>query len=617
MGGRVRSVTPSAIGSVSLSAVKTLTGVLTVGALLAGCSSDVTRFDYPSFGLTSNNPQSVKQPVPAQDVPYGAAPAYAGAPPPDYDSAAPIDPKYVYRGPAPAGYKTQSYAAAPQPYAPTSYGAPDAAEGFGTVAGQPESYRPGTGAVVGGPRVAYANPQRYANQPAPTADEQSGFDVGVPEANSAPLIRPPVAPAYPVQPYTGRRPKQGTIVTVLPGETLYQVAKRNGVSVSALMQLNRLRSPVVTAGQQLTMPGKGGRSILPPARPEAMNGAGFGGAGFDPQVAAAEARANPGAPRLNGAALAPLPPARPVVIAAPIDRTAIDKSLDNPDGSYTVRAGNSMYSIARKHGVRPEEIAAANGLKDVTKVNFGQTLRMPGMRASAPFTPKMPGANTKVAALQQPKGGLPAKASASAPVMNDADQDGIPEGGETDIDESTAETAPEAVPLPPAANKTTIARKPNGPVDPASKKLASADPAATRDMAAEADIPSDGRFRWPVRGRIIGKFGPTGKQGGPNEGIDMAVPQGTEVHAAENGVVAYAGDELKGYGRLVLIRHADNWVTAYAHNDEIMVKRGNSVRRGQVIAKSGKSGGVDQPLVHFELRKGSQPVDPMPHMASN
>ena len=93
------------------------------------------------------------------------------------------------------------------------------------------------------------------------------------------------------------------------------------------------------------------------------------------------------------------------------------------------------------------------------------------------------------------------------------------------------------------------------------------------------------------------------------------MPLGTAVKAAENGVVAYAGDELKGYGKLVLIRHADNWVSAYAHNDEIVVKRGDTVSRGQVIAKAGKTGDVDQPQLHFELRKGSQPVDPLPHMS--
>ena len=592
MGGRVRSVVVSKVSGKSLS----MASVLTVGALLAGCSSDVSRFDYPAFGLTSNNPQSAKLPAPPQDIPYGrAAPAYAdGAPPPDYSNAAPIDPKYVYRGPAPAGYRTNSYGAAP--YSPASGAAP-APDGFGTVAGQPESYRPGTGAYVSGPRIANATPQpQYRSPPLPAAADTSGFDVGVPQANTAPQA---MAPNYPTQVYTGRRPKAGTMVTVLPGETLYQVAKRNGVSVAALMQVNHLRSPVVQSGQQLTMPGKGGRSILPPIRPEAANADG----GFDTQTANAAPIIGPGAPRLNGAALAP-PPAAPIINTA-----AIDKSLDNPDGSYTVRAGDSIYSIARKHGVRPEDIAAANGLKDVTKVNFGQTLRMPGghaVNAAPALGSKTVSTNTKVAALQQPKSGQPAKSPASAPIMTDADQDGMPDAG---MDENAAETASEA------ATDAGKLKKGSGPIDPASKKIASADPAPAIDTGA--DVPSDGRFRWPVRGRIIGKFGPTGKAGAPNEGLDMAVPQGTEVHAAEYGVVAYAGDELKGYGRLVLIRHADNWVTAYAHNDEILVKRGDSIRRGQVIAKSGKTGGVDQPLLHFELRKGSQPIDPMPHMASN
>ena len=606
MGGRVRSVTLSKVAGA-------MSGLVAVGALLAGCSSDVSRFDYPAFGLTSNTPQGRQLPAPPQDIPYGQTPAYAdgaqtGAPPPDYSNGAPIDPKYVYRGPAPAGYKPQGYAAAPSAY-------PVAPGGFGTVPGQPESYRSGTGQYVTGPRVASATPQPYAIQPAPMDADQSGFDVGVPAASGAPLIRPPIAgqalPTYPAQVYTGRRPKAGTMVTVLPGETLYQVAKRNGVSVAALMQVNRLRSPVVQTGQQLAMPGKGGRSILPPSRPEATNTDG----GFDTQMANVVPPAPPVAPRLSGAALTP-PPAAPL---APINVAAIDKSLDNPDGSYTVRAGDSIYSIARKHGVRPEDIAAANGMTDVTKVNFGQTLRMPGSRVAAAktpvaaFSPKLP-ANTKVAALQPAKRALPGKAgtAATAPILNDASQDGLPNAGgdSTRLDDTAAGTAGEAD--APAVVKPAAAKK-TGLVDPASKKLASADPTPADD----ASVPSDGRFRWPVRGRIVGKFGPTGKAGAANEGIDLAVPMGTEVRAAENGVVAYAGDELKGYGRLVLIRHADNWVTAYAYNDEILVKRGDTIRRGQVIAKSGKSGGIDQPLLHFELRKGSQPVDPMPYMASN
>src|SRR5581483_10001834 len=120
-------------------------------------------------------------------------------------------------------------------------------------------------------------------------------------------------------------------------------------------------------------------------------------------------------------------------------------------------------------------------------------------------------------------------------------------------------------------------------------------------------------FRWPVRGRVICAFGsrPSGQH---NDGINVAVPQGTPIKAAEEGVVVYAGNELKTYGNLVLVRHANGYVTAYAHASEILVKRDEAVKRGQVIAKSGQSGNVSSPQVHFEIRKGSSPVDPMPYL---
>jgi murein DD-endopeptidase MepM/ murein hydrolase activator NlpD len=121
------------------------------------------------------------------------------------------------------------------------------------------------------------------------------------------------------------------------------------------------------------------------------------------------------------------------------------------------------------------------------------------------------------------------------------------------------------------------------------------------------------KLRWPVAGKVIAGFGPR-PDGTHNDGVNLAAPMGTDVHAAESGVVAYAGDELKGYGNLVLIRHDNGWVTAYAHADELLVKRGDQIKRGQVIAKAGRSGQVDQPQVHFELRQGQKPVDPTPFM---
>jgi murein DD-endopeptidase MepM/ murein hydrolase activator NlpD len=125
-----------------------------------------------------------------------------------------------------------------------------------------------------------------------------------------------------------------------------------------------------------------------------------------------------------------------------------------------------------------------------------------------------------------------------------------------------------------------------------------------------ADAGTAPEFRWPARGRIIQGF----KSGG-NDGINISVPEGTSVRAAENGTVAYAGSELKGYGNLVLIRHPNGFVTAYANNGELNVKRGEVVKRGQVIAKSGQSGNVSSPQLHFELRKGSTPVDPTSYLA--
>lgn len=134
---------------------------------------------------------------------------------------------------------------------------------------------------------------------------------------------------------------------------------------------------------------------------------------------------------------------------------------------------------------------------------------------------------------------------------------------------------------------------------------------AKNAVADEADSASG--FRWPVRGRVISGFGPkpTGQQ---NDGINLAVPEGTPIKAADDGVVAYAGNELKGYGNLVLIRHSSGYVTAYAHASELLVKRGDSVKRGQVVAKSGQTGNVNSPQLHFEVRKGSTPVDPMQHL---
>ena len=126
--------------------------------------------------------------------------------------------------------------------------------------------------------------------------------------------------------------------------------------------------------------------------------------------------------------------------------------------------------------------------------------------------------------------------------------------------------------------------------------------------------PHPGRgFAWPVRGSVLVGYGP-GANGTQNDGINIAAPLGTPVLAAGDGVVAYAGNELRGFGNLILLKHEDGWTTAYAHCESILVKRGDRVRRGQPIARVGATGAVSEPQLHFELRRGTRALDPQGYL---
>jgi murein DD-endopeptidase MepM/ murein hydrolase activator NlpD len=246
-----------------------------------------------------------------------------------------------------------------------------------------------------------------------------------------------------------------------------------------------------------------------------------------------------------------------------------------------VAKGDTLSTLSRRYGVPVETIVSANNLPD-GRLAVGQQLVLPGVTAA------------KAAAV--------AKAEPNVRVVK-TETIAAPQG--TSLAE---EEAAEAAGANEGSKQASVAGNTAGntPQDGA-KRVASVDQLPAPD-------PMSGNFRWPVKGRIISGFG-TRPDGGHNDGIDVAVPQGTSVKAAENGVVAYSGNELKGYGNLVLIRHANNWVSAYANNEELLVKRGDKVRRGQIIAKAGATGAVSQPQVHFELRKGSRPVDPTKYMS--
>ncbi|PPE79850.1 hypothetical protein C3941_12280 [Kaistia algarum] len=261
---------------------------------------------------------------------------------------------------------------------------------------------------------------------------------------------------------------------------------------------------------------------------------------------------------------------------------------------HVVTAGQTLSSIARLYNVTPTELAAANDMSSSNQLRAGQKIKIPGHSQ-----------NTPVATLPDPaRREDQAKGEEAGKDKLAAGQAAAP-GGATSP-ETTASIAP--------SGAADAAKEMSGAPDkPQAAAYAPADGGTADAAVADAGSTNGTTFRWPVRGRIIGSFGasPTGEK---NDGINLAVPEGTSIKAVEAGTVIYAGNELEGYGQLVLIRHADGWVSAYAHNSQILVKRGDTVRRGQIISRAGATGSVSAPQLHFELRKGSKPVNPLDYL---
>lgn len=279
-------------------------------------------------------------------------------------------------------------------------------------------------------------------------------------------------------------------------------------------------------------------------------------------------------------------------------------------GTHVVVAGETLASISRMYNVSPAALGTANGIEPGKTVRTGQTLIIPpgGNGAAQARGPAPAGAKPQHLAAGPGTLSVPAPAKttvAAAPAKP-------PAGASVAAQAAPPAGASPAVAKGAAPAATPAVAKSNAP-EPKVETAAKVTPADDADDGPRA-AGSGPQFRAPVRGRVIASFGP--KPGGAhNDGVNFAVPEGTGVRAAEDGVVAYSGNELKGYGNLVLIKHADGYVTAYAHNSELDVKRGDTVRRGQIIAKAGQSGNVTTPQLHFEIRKGSTAVDPSRYVA--
>lgn len=329
-------------------------------------------------------------------------------------------------------------------------------------------------------------------------------------------------------------------------------------------------------------------SPLPPPGPQ-------GNAGFQPSSYAAASGQQP----LYGT---PNAAAAPAVQSASSGRPAAT-------GTHVVVEGETLGSISRMYNVSVASLTIANNIPSGGTVRTGQTLIIPpgGNGASqARAAQAQPAPRPPQAAAVAPQPAMPKTTLAPPPAATAAVKP-APTGA------VVAQAAP-----PPVAS----AAKPSAPAVTAAKPAASEPKVETAAKVTPVDDADDApraagsgpQFRAPVRGRVIASFGP--KPGGAhNDGVNFAVPEGTAVRAAEDGTVAYAGNELKGFGNLVLIKHADGYVTAYAHNSELNVKRGDAVRRGQIVAKAGQSGNVNSPQLHFEIRKGSTAVDPSRYVA--
>ncbi|MEP5180530.1 MAG: peptidoglycan DD-metalloendopeptidase family protein [Rhizobiaceae bacterium] len=338
---------------------------------------------------------------------------------------------------------------------------------------------------------------------------------------------------------------KGVRVTVKPGETLYNLSRRYGVPVSAIMSANNIADGnSVEAGRKILIPTYNYSSAAPVSAPDSdpITKASRASRGFQGQVRGRIA----------------VPTQRVAVNTTQVATTAAPAArvTSTPISHYVVKSGDTLSGIAYRTGASMAAIRNSNSMTDNT-VRLGQKLIIPGSGSSG--TGRVDSTST---------GSIPAASS----------------------------TKKRAKPVRTASNEAV------GSISPAKKK--------SQKSALQQTV----SFRWPAEGRVISKFGQRSASG-VNDGIDISMPVGTPVKASQSGTVIYAGSELEDFGNLILVSHSGGWVSAYAHSSANLVARGEKVKRGQTIAKSGRTGNANVPKLHFELRKNSNPVNPLNHLA--
>jgi len=259
---------------------------------------------------------------------------------------------------------------------------------------------------------------------------------------------------------------------------------------------------------------------------------------------------------------------QPATTSAPVQQTPQLAVVENDTYRHTIASGESLYTIARRYDVSATDIVSANNLDAPDRIRVGQQLIIPGR---PDLLAQRGQQNQQVASV----------------------------GGSQTLTTPNGQAA--TTPTPPA-------QQAEQPAQPQPTQVASA-PSQEATPAASASSSGD-KFRWPLSGRVITDFAAS-----RGTGINIEAPEGTTVRAAENGEVIYVGNAVEGYGNLILIKHANGFVSAYAHLQNMGVVKGDQVTRGDAIGTVGMTGSVSRPQLHFELRRGATPIDPMPHLA--
>ena len=346
-----------------------------------------------------------------------------------------------------------------------------------------------------------------------------------------------------------------TEITVARGDTLYAIGAKYGMKIEEIAKLNNLSEPYhLSIGQKLRV-----RASMEQFMTEI------------PEIKPVEKPVEP--KPVVKEETKPAPQEEPKSAPAKPTTTRVDLR------EIKIEPGDTLYSLSRQYSIPVNDLAVMNNLSAPFALYAGQVVKVPNL-ANAPVravtTPTKPAAE-------------PAKPAAKA------------EAKETKPKQAEQKKQPDVKKTEPAKKQTEAKKTDNKKTSTPVKKL----PAITAR--------SSSKFSWPVRGKILSNYG-SKSNGLFNDGINISAARGTSVAAAENGVVAYAGNEVKGMGNLIIIQHSDGWMTVYAHMDSLAVRRGARVNVGQKIGTVGQSGKVDKPQLHFEVRKGTKAYNPIQYL---